>query len=89
MHAGKSDDSEANHLLTQVDADTCCASSENESSSSTGSTSVVAVAFEILGPGIPLPANVPSLVLKNYWRTVSPLPTASISRHALLSVFLI
>ena len=89
MHKGKSHESESDHAVTQVDADTCCASSERESSSSTASTSVAAFPFETLGPGIVLPASVPLLVLSNDWRTGSPLPTAPISRHVLLSVFLI
>ena len=89
MHAGKSHDSKSDHVLTQVDADTCCASSERESSSSTGSTSVAAIPFEILGHGIVIPVSVPSLVLSDDWRTVSPLPTTPISRHVLLSVFLV
>ena len=89
MHAGKSHTSESDHLFTQIDADTCCASSERESSSTTTSPSVAAVAFEILGPGIVLPASVPSLVLSDDWRTVLPLPTTPIPKHVLLSVFLV
>ena len=89
MHARRSRESGDGHLLSQADADSCCASSERESSSSTTSTPAAAIPFEILGAGIVLPASVPALVLSNDWRTVSPIPTAPISRHVLLSVFLI
>jgi len=36
-----------------------------------------------------LPRMVPALVLSDAWRTVSPLPTAAVPKHLLLSVFLV
>jgi hypothetical protein len=90
MHKGRSGDSGSARVLTQLEADSCCAASERESSSSPSTpTFVAAISFAVLGPGIVLPISVPSLVLSDEWRTFSPLPTTPVPKHVLLSVFLV
>ena len=89
MHAGKSQDSGSDRLLTQVEADSCCASSEREDSSRSTPTFAAAISFAILGPGVVLPTIVPALVLSDDWRTFSPIPTGPVPKHVLLSVFLV
>ena len=89
MHKGKSHDSGSDRVLTQAEADTCCAASERETSSPSTPTFVTATSYAILGPGIVQPASVPALVLRDVWRTVSPVPTTPVPRHLLLSVFLV
>ena len=89
MHEGDSQGSSADRVLTQVDADTCCAASERENSSPSTPTYVGATSFAVLGPGIVLPVSVPSRVLSNDWRIVAPLRDAPVPKHVLLSVFLV
>jgi hypothetical protein len=81
--------SSVRHVLTQIDADACCASSEREQSSPSSPTFVAAISVAVLGPGVVLPAPVPALVLSDGWRTYSPIPTPPVPKHVLLSVFLV
>jgi hypothetical protein len=90
MHKREAHEStSARQALTQVEADACCASSEREQSSPSSPTFVAAISVTVLGPGVVLPATVPALVLSDGWRTVSPIPTPPVSKHVLLSVFLV
>lgn len=89
MHKGNSHHSGSARALTQAEADSCCASSESKNSSQSSPTSVAAITAAVLGVGIVLPANVPALVLSDAWRTSAPIPIASVSKHVLLSVFLV
>ena len=89
MHKRNSHDSASGRVLTQVEADACCAASERENSSPPTPTFVAAISAAVLGPGVVLPASVPALVLSDAWRTYSPIPTPPIPRHVLLSVFLV
>ena len=75
-------------VITQAEADSCCAASEGDKS---GSTPIVAAALSIavLGPGIILPITVPAFVLRDSWRTVIPIPSTPVAKHLLLSVFLV
>ena len=90
MRKRESHDAGSGKALTQVDADTCCLSSEPEDSTNPLTpTFVAAISFPVLGPGVVLPASVPVLIRSNDWRTVSPVPSPPVPRHVLLSVFLI
>jgi len=89
MHKDESHHSGSGRVLTQVEADTCCATSERESSGPSTPTFVAGMSVAVLGPGIVLPASVPALVLSDDWRTDSPIPIAPVPRHVLLSVFLV
>ena len=89
LHKGESHDSAADHVMTQVEADACCAASEREHSSSSTPTLVATISAAVLGAGIVLPASVPSLVLSDDWRMYTPIPRPPVPRHVLLSVFLV
>jgi hypothetical protein len=89
MHKGDSHSSGSERILTQAQADSCCASSERENSSQSNPSFVTAITAAVLGVGMVLPASVPTLVLSDAWRTSAPLPVAPVPRHVLLSVFLV
>ena len=89
MHKGDSPSSGSARVLTQTQADSCCASSERENSSQSSPTFVAAITSAVLGPPIVLPLSVPALVLTDGWRTAAPTPTAPVPKHVLLSVFLV
>jgi hypothetical protein len=88
MHGGESRAAESARALTQADADSCCASSERESSHPS-TPSFAAISVAVLGTGIILPASVPALVLSDDWRILSPHPSPPVPRYVLLSVFLV
>jgi hypothetical protein len=89
MHKGDSQRSGSPRVITQAQADSCCASAERETSSQSSPTFVTAVFSAVLGTGIALPVPVPALVLTNGWRAVAPIPPAHVPKHVLLSVFLV
>jgi hypothetical protein len=88
MHKGNSHGSGSARVLTQAQADSCCASAEGQNSN-TNPSFVTAITAAVLGVGIVLPANVPALVLSDGWRTSAPIPVAPVPKHVLLSVFLV
>lgn len=89
MHKGDSHRSASGRALTQVQADSCCASAESQHSNQSNPSCVTAITAAVLGVGVVLPASVPPLVLSDAWRTSAPIPIAPVSRHVLLSVFLV
>ena len=89
MHKGDSQSSASERVISQVQADTCCASAEHKNSNESSPTFVAAISSAVLGTGIALPATVPALVLSDGWRTVAPIPTTHVPKHVLLSVFLV
>ena len=89
MHKGDSHNSGSARVLTQAQADSCCASSEGQTSKQSSPTFVAAITAAVLGAGTVLPANVPALVLSDGWRTSAPIPVAPVPKHVLLSVFLV
>jgi hypothetical protein len=89
MHKGDSHRSGPERVLTQAQADSCCASAEGQHSNQANPAYVTAITAAVLGVGVVLPANVPALVLSDGWRTSTPIPIASVSRHVFLSVFLV
>ena len=89
MHKGDSHRSGSGRVLTQVQADSCCASSERENPNQSSPTFAAAITAAVLGVGIVLPAKVPALVLSDAWRTAAPIPVAPVPKYVLLSVFLV
>ena len=89
MHRGGSDRSESGRVITQAQADSCCASSERDNSSQPSPTFVTVITSAVLGLAIVLPPSVPPLVLSDGWRATVPIPTAPVPKHVLLSVFLV
>jgi hypothetical protein len=89
MHKGDSPNTGSNRVVTQVEADNCCASSERDNSNQSNPRFVATISSAVLGTGIVIPATVPALVLSDGWRTAAPTPSGPIPRHVLLSVFLV
>jgi hypothetical protein len=89
MRQGGSDAAKSGRVLTQADADSCCASSEREESTTPDPGNVVTISHAVLGDAVVIPTRIPALVLSDRWRTVIPIPIAPVPRHVLLSVFLV
>jgi hypothetical protein len=89
MHQGRGDDSSTTLAITQAQADSCCASSEQEQSGQAPQAFAVPVSRAVLGLGIVVPPAPPRLVLTDAWRTGVPIPSPLVQKHVLLSVFLI
>ncbi len=89
MHKGDSHRSGSERLITQAQADSCCAAAEGQNSNQSNPSFVTAITAAVLGVGVVLPANVPALVLSDAWRTSAPIPVAPVPKHVLLSVFLV
>ena len=89
MHQAESGRSGATRVVTQAQADSCCALSEQEQSGQSTQAVAVPVPVADLGPGIVVPPATPRLVLTDSWRTSAPVPSPPLHRHVLLSVFLL
>jgi hypothetical protein len=89
MHQGGSEESGSAHVLTQAEADACCAASEPDRSTSSNPTAVATISAAVLGVAVVRPAVAPALVLTDDWRTDAPAPGPPVPRHLLLSVFLV
>jgi len=89
MHKGDSHSSGSARVLTQAQADSCCASSERKNSDQSNPSFATAITAAVLGVGTVLPARVPALVLSDAWRTSVPIAIAQTPKHVLLSVFLV
>ena len=89
MHKGESSRSGSARVITQAQADSCCASSERDSSNQSNPTFVASITQAVLGTGVSLPAVVPARVLSDAWRAAAPPPTTPVPKHVLLSVFLV
>jgi hypothetical protein len=88
MHASESDDGGAARVITQAEADRCCAASERDDSAPSHST----VAFSVvLGPASnPVPSPLTEPQPRALWsRAAVPIPKAHVPKHVLLSVFLV
>jgi hypothetical protein len=89
MHKGDAHHAEGADLVTQAQADACCAASEHDHSSQSSPTFVVTISSAVLGPGVVVRVTAPALVLSDAWRTVGPIPPAPVPKYVLLSVFLV
>ena len=89
MHKSDSDDDGAKRVISQAEADRCCASSEREDSAPSSPSFVLAVAA--LAPiTSPVPFVVPEIGSAiDAWRTLVPIPVTHVSKHLLLSVLLV
>jgi len=87
MHKPDSEDG-STRVVTQAEADRCCAASEHEDSapSPTGPRFFLTLAVVLS----PIPALLPEpQPHRDIWRASLPLPTDSVPKHLLLSVFLV
>ena len=89
MHKENAHHSRGTSLVTQAQADACCASSESHDSNPSSPTSIVVISSVVLGPGVVVPETAPALVLSDAWRMAAPIPLTPVAKHVLLSVFLV
>lgn len=89
MHKGESHHSHSAQVITQAQADTCCAASERDQSSQSSPAFVVAFSSAPLDLGVVLQPPAPARVLRDSWRAFAPSPVAAVPKHVLLSVFLV
>jgi hypothetical protein len=89
MHQADSQSSGEKRVVSQAQADACCAASERQQSSQSAPTSIPAVSSAVFGAGVVVPAPIPALVGSDAWRIVAPIPISPVPRHVLLSVFLV
>ena len=87
MHKSESEDG-STRVLTQAEADRCCAASEQDDSTPSPSSAGFFVALGIVLS--PVPALIPDPPTHvELWRASVPIPTAHVPKHLLLSVFLV
>ena len=89
MHKGSTEKSPSEHVLTQAEADACCAVSEQKQSDSPNPTAVVVLAAPVLGAGALLAPSLPARLLSEKWRPDAASVVPPVPRHILLSVFLV
>ena len=87
MHTSESEDGPTG-VVTQAEADRCCAASEHEDStpsqSNAGVFLTLAVALSPVPALLPEPEPHPGI-----WRASVPIPVSHVPKHLLLSVFLV
>jgi hypothetical protein len=88
MHKG-SEESSSEYLLTQAEADACCAVSEHKQSDTSSPTAVVSLAAPVLDAGVILPPSLPARLMDEAWRRDAASLVSPVPRHILLSVFLV
>jgi hypothetical protein len=89
MHAGQPKGSSATQTVTQAQADSCCASSEQAQAGQSNQVLAAPVSRAVLGLGNVVPPAPPRLILTDAWRTGAPAPSSPVPKHVLLSVFLL
>jgi hypothetical protein len=88
MHTSESDGQGANRVISQAEADRCCASSERDESTPSSPSFVLTGAPALVTSPVPFVAPQIGLALEA-WRTVVPIPATRVSKHLLLSVLLV
>ena len=88
MHKTAAHASGSKHVVSQAQADSCCAKSARNDSATTGSGFVRSSALA-LAPS-PVPVILPTLRSPlTAWDPLLPLPRSPLRKHLLLSVFLV
>lgn len=88
MHKSDSEDDESERVVSQAEADRCCASSERDESAP--SSPSFALADGLVPIASPVPFVVPDIAwVGDSWRTVVPIVATHVPKHLLLSVFLV
>jgi len=88
MHKSGSHRSGSTRVISQAEADNCCAAASTRTQAS-GASSSFALSNTSVLPALPaLVFQVPVLALQE-WRALIPLPVSPIPKHLLLSVLLV
>jgi hypothetical protein len=88
MHKSDSEDDGSKRVVSQAEADRCCAASEHEDSTPSQSNAAFFVTLAVALSPIPglLPAPEAHA---DIWRASVPIPTGHVPKYVLLSVFLV
>lgn len=89
MHSADSHKAGSGQVLTQAQADSCCAAAQGRDSSPSSQPTATGITIAVLGVPVVLPASVPALVVSDGWRRSAPLRPPPVPKHVLLSVFLL
>lgn len=88
MHTSAAPGTDAHKVISQADADSCCAASEPDDSTPSTAGFVPVVSLGAVASPIAT-ADVRTAAPAAAWRALVPLPTSPVPTHLLLSVFLI
>jgi hypothetical protein len=88
MHKSESRGSGSTHVMSQAQADSCCAAASNRTEASTADPAFVLSSTTALpvSASVVVPVAVPAL---QEWRALVPLPVSPVPKHLLLSVLLV
>jgi len=88
MHKSESPSSGSKRVISQAQADTCCAATSDRTQSSTRASTFALSSATTCFVAVSLVVPVPVLALQQ-WRALVPLPISPVPRHLLLSVLLV
>jgi hypothetical protein len=89
MHKSESHDSGTRHIVSQAQADNCCAGSERTHSTTTTNSTFVPTGVVALAPATMSVVTSPNVPALQGWRALVPLPVSPVPKHLLLSVLLV
>lgn len=88
MHQPAGQDSGSSRVVSQAEADSCCAASESDDSTPSASNFVPTVSLAAVASPVLL-VVLPTRASFDFWRAPTPRPGSQVPKHLLLSVFLI
>ena len=88
LHKSESHDSGTGHMVSQAQADNCCAGSERTHWTTTNST-FIPTGIVALAPATISVVTSPNVPALQGWRALVPLPVSPVPKHLLLSVLLV
>jgi hypothetical protein len=88
MHKSDSENEESTRVVSQAEADRCCAASEQDDSAQSPSNIAFSVTLAVVISPVPVLIPEPDAHAQ-VWRVSVPIPAAHVPKHLLLSVFLV
>ena len=88
MHKSDSENEESTRVVSQAEADRCCAASEQDDSAPSPSNLAFSVTLAVVISPVPVLIPEPE-AHADVWRASVPIPDAHVPKHLLLSVFLV
>ena len=89
MHRSTQPGAGAETIVTQAQADSCCAASDSNPSAPSGEAFSLPLSAALVASTFSTLASIMAPASRDAWRTHVPLPVGQVPRHVLLSVFLI
>jgi hypothetical protein len=88
MHKSESESDGSKRVVSQAEADRCCAAAERDDSASSPSNFAFSVTLAVVISPVAVLIQEPE-AHANIWRASVPIPAANAPKHLLLSVFLV